>query len=190
MTDQPIPDLLTQRTRHKNAEPWTLAEVAKLRENAHLGARQVAVLLGRSECSVRSQAARLRVSIRRQGERRGLILGQPRGDSWTGHDIDELRSAVTSGLLDPNVVEAALARIVAGEVPALCPRCVQREADHRSGVCKVCHLNALTHAHRDAIAVKEAQQRLWAARQDKSRAARGKVVNAVGDEDDEPSLFE
>lgn len=158
-----------------------------MRENAHLGARHLAALLGRSEASVRSQAARLRVSIRRQGERRGLILGQPRGDSWSGHDVEQLRAAVTAGLLDAGAVEAALARIVAGEVPQLCPRCAKRVADHRSGVCKVCHLDALTDAHRDAIAVKEAQQRLWAARQDKSRAARGKVVNA-GDVD--PPLFE
>lgn len=173
----PAPEFAQQSGRNNQPPGWTVAEVTRLRENAHLGAVAVARILGRSLSSVRAQANRQRISLRRAGEHRGLILGQPRGESWgSRRDVDGLRAAVASGRLDPAAVEASIARMLAGEEPDLCPRCVRRPANHRSGVCRVCHLNALADAHRDAVAVDEAQRRVWQARQEKSRSARDREV--------------
>lgn len=163
-----------QTAPHK-CGPWTSGEIAQLRAHANEGARAVAELLGRTVESVRTQARDQRISLRRSGERRGVVLGQPRGESWGSRsDTRRIREAMLLGRIDPTAVEETIARLVAEDPPPLCPLCAARWADHRSGVCRVCHYQALAAAHRDAEALAGAQRELWQARQEKSRTRRGK----------------
>lgn len=163
----------TPQTGPHKRGPWTTAEIGVLRAQGRQGAGHLSRLLGRSETAVRDQARRLRISLRREGERRGLVLGQPRGESWTTRrDLERIREAMLGRKIDPRQVEDTLARLAAGDVIPLCPLCAARPVEHRSGVCRVCHLTALAQAHRDAEAVNAAQQDLWQARQAKSRSTR------------------
>lgn len=167
---------VTQTPRHKNARGWTTAELQILRAHAHEGAAALAVLLGRSEQSVRQAAKRLRISVRRQGERRGLILGQPRGESWAGlraHGVTpEVIDALRAGDVDPALVEEQLRAMATGQAPPLCPLCSRFPQQPSNGVCRPCHLKALADAHRERVAVDEAQRELWTQRQRKKREGR------------------
>lgn len=169
---------MTQTGGHKSG-PWGTEEVRSLREHAHEGAVVVAIMLGRSEHSVRQAAKRYRVSLRRKGERRGLILGQTRrwaDGAQTGVDGSRLaviREEVLAGVVDMATLEARIRVSVSGPRRPICPSCCQREQERPStGLCEVCHLRELARAHRDEVERREARRELWQARQEKSRARR------------------
>lgn len=94
MTSPPTSGLMTQGMTpvgfpQKNgskkgfeARPWTTQELARLRELAGNAPELIAEELGRTLSSVQMAAHRNRISLRRSGERRGLVLGQPRGTSY------------------------------------------------------------------------------------------------------------
>lgn len=156
---------------------WASGEIRYLREHAADGAEAIAAHLGRTVRAVQQQAVRQRVSLRRPGVRRGLLLGQPRGVSWkhlradglTPAAIAEIRAMAASRMLDLSTVEAQLRIVANGETRPLCPACTARPADHLSGVCRVCHLRALAQAHKDTKTTDAAQRELWAERQRKKR---------------------
>lgn len=145
---------------------------------ADLGAGALAELLGRSVKSVRKAAHRYRISLRKPGSRRGLILGQPRDMSFL-EDREKsislkamaiLRRDVIEGRLDPVRLERAVHRayLLATGAP-LCPRCTCRPQEQPSGFCRDCHLKVLAQAHRDELTQHEAQQELWRERTRKVR---------------------
>ena len=153
---------------------WTGADIAFLRRNAELGAGAIALHLGRSVGSVKQEAQRLRISLRRPGERRGSVLGQPRGVSvCRGELSQEMLEWMRASGVDPIAGRRELEESV-----GLCPRCAARPARVlSSGLCTVCHLHDLAAAHREELAeelaVQEAQRDLWAARQELCRARSG-----------------
>lgn len=145
--------------------PWTTGELATLRELAAsgIGLAEVAVGLDRSERSVKGQAVRQRISLRRTGERRGSILGE-----LAGHRLPtEIRTAVFIGFSDPVSAEQRSRR--SGE---LCPGCAARYVSTRSGFCDPCHLKRLAEGHREELAVAAGRRELDAARALKYRARR------------------
>ncbi len=167
------------QTGQAKSGPWGTDEVRTLREHAHEGAVIVAIMLGRTEKSVREAAKRYRISLRRKGERRGLIMGQ-RG-RWvdaagTGVDPSRLavmRSEVLDGVLDIAALEIRVREQMHGPRRPMCPSCCQREQERPStGLCEVCHLRELARAHRDEVERREARRELWQARQEKSRRRR------------------
>lgn len=156
------------------AREWTSAELAELRQNAHLGAVAVAAILGRPVWSVRKAAQRHRVSLRPTGERRGHLLGQPRDRSWVqqvGADpgaLARIREEVLAGDLDLAELEA---RVTRRPVRPICPACGQREQERiGTGLCEPCHARGLARAHREERDRREARRELWRARQEKHRA--------------------
>jgi hypothetical protein len=111
-------------------------------------------------------AERQRISLRTSGQRRGLVLGQPRGLSLKR----ALRRDVVSGTIDADVLAQRMALDGLGP---LCPACGKRPVRvASSGFCRVCHLERLAAAHEELLAEHRAQERLWAARQQLSRARR------------------
>ena len=169
---------MTQTGRHKTG-PWGTDEVRTLREHASQGAVVVAIMLGRSEHSVRQAAKRYRISLRRKGERRGLILGQTgrwADGAQTGADPTRLaviREEVLAGVVDIAALEQRVRDAVHGPRRPICPSCCQREQERPStGLCEVCHLRELARAHRDEVERREARRELWQARQEKSRRRR------------------
>jgi len=161
-------------------QPWTTTEVALLRDQGHLGAAAVALLLGRSVGQVKDAAYRYRISLRVKGERRGTLLGQPRGSQWreSGELIPavmaEIRAGVLAGEIDMADLEARARDLVNDDRP-LCPACGERAQAHRStGLCSVCHPLYLARAHREGMATKQAKRELWQAKQESSRSRRRK----------------
>lgn len=135
-----------------------------MRDHARLGAVEVARLLGRSVSSVRRMASRQRISLRSSGERRGLILGQPRGMSLS----EELRQDVVSGHVDDEILALRMALRQDAET---CPACGRRPIEVRTtGFCVVCHKDRLTAAHLDEVEKLDAQRALWSSRQALCRA--------------------
>lgn len=168
---------------------WTSSEVQALRDNAHMGADAIALMLGRSVKSVKAAANRLRISLRPQGEQRGHLLGQPRASSWgsrkahgiTSERLELIRKDVLAGNTDMNALEARVLEIALGDrTRPVCPSCGARPQERKStGLCEVCHLRALAQAHRDDEAKRDAQRELWRARQEASRLRRSKEANAA-----------
>lgn len=158
--------------------PWTVTEVTILRENARLGLPAVSTLLGRSEQSVQSAAKRYRISLRRSGERRGKILGQPQTGRWTEQPGDSSRLAqirvdVLDGTVSMAELEQRIREHVYGPARPICPACGQREQEKpTTGLCEPCHLRLLAQMHRDEMDRREARRDLWQARQSKHRARR------------------
>lgn len=156
--------------------PWTSKDVDLLRKSAHLGAEAVAELLERSIGAVRQQAWRMRISLRRLGERRGLILGQPRGvslrsETATALNLGQLREDVLVRAVDPGRIERRVRDEVLGT--ELCPGCARRPQEVKSmGLCENCHLRLLAEAHRLEPDRIEAQRELDRERQRKSRRRR------------------
>jgi len=149
---------------------WTTRDIALLREHAGLGVHEVARLLGRSESSVQNMARRLRISTRRPGSRKGLVLGQPRGYSFA-HATPELarfREDVLSGRVDAGEIAQTL---TLDDDAELCPCCGRRPVEVKTtGFCRACHLAHLRSRHLTKLAELEEEQRLWAARQELHRA--------------------
>lgn len=147
--------------------PWTSTEVQEMRRMAPLGAEAVAEVLERSVRSVRQQAHRLRISLRRTGERRGMILGQPRGRTLD----PALREAVIAGVADPARAESLGIAKVLGRSD--CPACGTRPAEvASSGFCQRCHLEALALGHAMEADTAAAQRKVDRERQRKSRSKR------------------
>lgn len=169
---------MASETPRGNNREWTVAEVRTLREQANLGAQGLAILLGRSVKSVETAAARNRISLRRSGERRGKILGQPRTGRWLDQSGDParlsaIRSDAIDGVVDIAELEARIREKVHGPRRPICPACGQRDQEKPStGLCEPCHLRELARAHRDEIDRREARRDLWQARQSKHRAKR------------------
>lgn len=165
--------------------PWTSQELVLLRSQAHLGAKAIAEMLGRTERAVRRQADRQRISLRKPGETRGLVLGQPAGVRWAaqiraGVPLDRLellRQQILDGEVDMGTLERRAREAAEGKPRPICPSCGQRPVERSTtGMCEVCHWVYLARAHRDEADRAEARRRLDAARQEKSRAIRGTVV--------------
>jgi len=149
---------------NKAPHPWTTAELKILRTHARLGADEVAERLGRGRRSVEAAASRFGVSLRRRGERRGSVLGQPRGVS--------LRRDLRDGLLQHGDLIAKRLQLDADA--ELCPACGLRPARVlRTGFCRTCHLQRLAELQREARAEHEAQRELWVERQRRHRARQG-----------------
>lgn len=148
-------------TNDANNRPWTSAELKRLREGAAGGARELAAELGRSVTSVTSAAYRHRISLRAAGERRGSVLGQPRGVS--------LQPELRHGALAGRVPESAIAARRELNAGPLCPACASREATHHSGYCLSCWHRELARRHHEELerihAEDEARKLLWQERQ-------------------------
>lgn len=182
--DQPT---IPGSTRSKPV-PWTSGQIAQLRKLANDGnsAAEIAETLGRSLASVRQAAHRARISLRRPGERRGIVLGQPRGSRWrhplnTRHaTLMTIREGVLAGTIDISVLESIAARpaLLARGVP-LCPNCVCRPQEvEKTGLCRECHLDALTAAHATASSYREAVRSYNREKQRSSRRNRREQAGA------------
>lgn len=134
-----------------------MGEIQKLRSLATLGAEAVADELDRSVWSVRKMAYRHRISLRQPGRRDGLVLGQPRGVSLKAkrsadaslQAIEEVRSAIAAGLVDPGSLERAVRRrrrLLLGE--AVCPTCAVNPIERDTGLCDDCHWRSMADVHR------------------------------------------
>lgn len=162
-----------------NSREWTSTEVAILRDNAGLGVAALSLILGRSVKSVETAAARHRISLRKPGERRGKILGQPASGRWVDQPADSsrlaaIRADVLSGLVSMGDLERRIRERIHGPARPLCPSCGQREQEKAStGLCEPCHLRELARAHRDEVDRQAARRDLWQARQEKHRSKRG-----------------
>lgn len=174
----------------KEWRSWTSGEVVILRQNAHLGAEKVATLLDRSVVSVKRKAQKERISLRRPGSRTGLLLGQPRRQSWakakvSGIDptlLATLRAGAIDGTLDLGNLEARVRDAVLNRHRPLCPWCSRRPIERKTtGLCEPCHWRELARAHRDSIERDAARRDLDAARQEASRARR-RAGTALDDE--------
>ena len=161
--------------------PWTTQELNILRKMAQLGAPAVAEVLGRDESTVRKMAHRQRISLRRPGSTRGLIMGQPRGVGL--EDLRRLqvnlefwyamREKAVAGKLDITRIEeiAGRERAIANGAP-LCPSCTLNPQEvEMTGLCRDCHVRKLADAHKFATE-SSAQRELWAERQAKVRRRR------------------
>lgn len=135
---------------------WTHAEEEALRYLAsRLSGPELAVAFGRSHQAIRNKAWRLGVEL--TGQSNGTDLGQQ--------------------------TPAVLRRVVEIINGQLCPACAKRAIGVKStGLCGPCHYDHLRLAHEEAIAEREAQRRLW--------AARSKLHRLRGKEPDEPDLEE
>lgn len=186
---------MTQRSFSFPADrrPWTSSEIARMRAHANLGTAAVAELLGRSVRSVKNKAHRERISLRGDGYRGGLIVGQSRSSSWMSQSgmsprrLAEIREQVIAGNLDIGELERRVIDAVRNPQRPLCPWCGTRPIQRQTtGLCEPCHLRELARAHRDEAARIEAHRDLDAARQQASRARRKTAeVTVIHTEDDE-----
>lgn len=149
------------------ARPWKpRVEYPVLRRLAPEGAEACAEALDRSVASVKHKCAELRISLRRSGSKRGLVMGQPRSVSLASDNrLTELRELVLAGKVD---MSAVLERVELSTAPdvVICPSCGKRPAQPRSrfGLCAVCHKEELVVALNDQlrlIKTKKAQQKAW-----------------------------
>lgn len=164
---------------------WTSQELAILRQNAHHGAEYIAQVLNRSLPSVKRQAQRHRISLRKPGERRGIILGQPGRVRWAEQvragvpieRLEQLRQQVLDGQVDMATLEAKVRERIHGRPKPLCPACSERPQERSTtGLCEVCHWRELARAHRLEADRAAARRDLDAARQEASRARRAANV--------------
>jgi hypothetical protein len=147
--------------------PWTSKELEELRRFASLGAESAAEQLDRTVGSVKWQAHKLRISLRRPGVRSGRVLGELRGEVLD----PELRAGVLEGRVDMVRIEQ-LARARASGT-SWCPRCTRRPIEVAvTGLCRNCHLLERAEGHRDELALQEAQRTLDRERQRKHRRRR------------------
>lgn len=167
---------------------WTSQEISLLRKNAHLGAVYVSTVLGRSVASVRRQAHRHRISLRADGERRGIVLGQPAGTRWAAQvkagvpieRLELLREQMLAGEVDMGALEAKVREHVHGKTRPLCPSCSERPQERwQTGLCEICHWRELARAHRLEADRASARRDLDAARQEASRARRANLTPVV-----------
>lgn len=130
---------------------------------APLGVLAIAEELGRTPKAVKLFASKNGISLRRDGERRGSVLGEPRPGTLPA----DQRRAVLYGITNP---ERARAR-AEGRDRELCPGCAYRPVENRrTGLCEPCHLRRLAWAHQQEVVVVAARRELVTARQQKHRA--------------------
>lgn len=160
---------------------WTSSEIKILKENASIGIKALTLLLGRSPGSIKAAANRYRISLRPASERRGIILGQPRGVVWmdqvksgiSAERLAQIKQEALDGVLDLATLEERVRAARSGRSKPVCPSCVARPQEHSStGLCGVCHMRALAQAHRENHIVDDAKRELWRAKQEASRARR------------------
>lgn len=170
--------------------PWTSSEILRLRNNANLGVEACAALLGRSPKSVKQKAQRERISLRRPGERRGLLIGQSKHKSWMDQEgisparLAKIREEVIAGEINLGDLERRVIDAVRRPNRPLCPWCSSRPIERQTtGLCEPCHLRELARAHRDEAERAAARRDLDAARQQASRARRkgAEIVDLFGD---------
>lgn len=150
--------------------PWSTQEVAQLREFASLGAESVAELLDRSVWSVRMQAARLRISLRRTGSRAGRVLGQAAGER-TVDDVmlAQWRDDVLAGRIDVRRAERRMKAI--GRGAPRCPSCgIRPQEVLRTGFCLDCHRELRADMRALEEAANEGRRNVDRQRQRKHRA--------------------
>lgn len=162
-------------------KPWSSGELGYLRQHASEGAPAIAEALNRSIESVKNAARRNRISLRREGEKRGLLLGQPKHSSWmdlrkegiSAPRLEQIRQDALAGLIDLGELERQIADIAKGKEPEICPQCTTRYIQRAAtGLCAPCHLKILARLHQDAVDQRNAERQLWAARQENSRNRR------------------
>lgn len=167
-----------RNTPEEKPREWTTKEIAELRRLAPMGAACAADVLGRSVAAVTGQAHKHRISLRRDGETRGLILGQPRGVSFTQgafrtRALLQLREDVLAGRVDMVRMERRARLLTRGA--QLCPTCTRRPVEvDVTGLCEDCHLQVLADTHALEADRLEAERRLDRERQRKHRRKAGK----------------
>lgn len=167
-----------QNISNEKARPWTMREIAELRRLAPMGAATIAEILGRSTKSVQKQAHTQRISLRRAGETRGLILGQPAGISFTRgafgtRALLQLREDVLAGRVDVERIERRARLLTRGG--QLCPSCSKRPVEvSMTGLCEDCHVRELADNHALEADRLEAERLLDRERQRKHRRKAGK----------------
>ena len=129
------------------AASWSWQEIRTLRQLRRMGAAEVAAALGRSPWAVKKQAQRLRISLRAEGQRRGLLLGQPRRVSFLEDSaMARLRAAVLAGAVNIERIVGRAEAWARGE--DLCPACAIRPIENAtSGFCSTCHTRRLAEGH-------------------------------------------
>lgn len=135
---------------------WTKAEEEALRYLAsRLSGPELAVAFGRTHQAIRNKACRLGIEL---------------SGKSSATDLQQHPQATIRRILE--IINADL-----------CPCCGKRTIGVVStGLCGPCHYDHLRLAHEEAIAEREAQRRLW--------AARSKLHRLRGKEPDEPDLEE
>jgi hypothetical protein len=167
---------------HAQQRPWTSNEVAQLREWATLGAEAIAELMERPVWSIRMQARRQRISLRRHGEKRGRFLGQPNGlsigsEANRAHFWQVMREDVLAGRVDVARMERRIKLILRGKDP--CPACGDRPIENEiTGFCLDCHLRTLAEAHAMEQGTAGAERVLNRERQRKHRRGERQPVSA------------
>ncbi len=160
-TNPPPDETTTTKQFNGGRRPWTTRELTVLRTNATRGAEAIAGLLGRTAASVRLQAHRHRISLRRTPA--GRTLGDPTDP--------QLRHLIRT---NPTTATAIAQAAKASPTRPLCPACTIRPQHSTAyGLCLPCHHRALADAHRDAADAAEARRDLAQARQAKHRAITG-----------------
>jgi hypothetical protein len=174
---------MSEKPNQENKQPWTSQEIATVRAHRRLGAETLAEMLGRSVHSVKMAAYRNRISLRREHEHRGSLLGQRRGESWadavrhgiTRERLEAMRKDALGGVIDLGELERRIKAELYGPERPLCPSCGQRNVERvTTGLCEPCHHMHLARQHRESVDRLHARRDLDAARQEASRARRGK----------------
>ena len=153
-----------------NIRRWTTREISYLRGHSREGAAAIAAHLGRTVRAVRQQATRMRISLRRVGVRRGLLLGQPRGESWRRGPAALIRQAALAGELDLTLAEARVEGDLTDPLP-VCPSCGVRPARHaKTGLCVVCQRRRLAEQYKEQAAEAQANREYQVAKQQAHRS--------------------
>jgi hypothetical protein len=134
-----------------------------------LGAEAVAELLGRTVESVRGQAKRQRISLRRNGEWRGRLMDSPAEPNGQAPLFTRLRADARVGRADLRRVARRAELLARGT--DLCPHCAFRpiEVDWL-GTCSDCRYRQLARAHAMEPAAIAAKREWDRERQRKHRA--------------------
>ena len=152
----------------RSVREWNTTEIRILRNEAAQGAEALAFMLDRSVSSVRSAAKRLRISLRRPGQRCGLVLGQPRGVALSAVMSREMAEELRS---DPARASLVAQRLEVDRAGGLCPCCGMRPIRVRSsGLCMACHKTRLADGHRETAAEACANRDWWLQKQQLRRA--------------------
>lgn len=160
--------------------PWTF-ECGILRKKCHLGAKEVHRLINeacdaqdppvshRSIRAVRMAAARMGVSLRRSGERRGLAVGQPVGVKRSEF-VKQDGKQESSTLADSQYRGLNVTGLEARYSGDICPCGEWPIADNDQGVCERCWKRHLNDKHlAETKSIQTAQRMLWGERQRKVR---------------------
>jgi hypothetical protein len=117
---------------------------------------------------VKQAAARNGISLRPAGERRGLLLGQPRGYHVPP---DQRKILLDSGNYDKLL--AAYGDLMRGK-GELCPNCAKRPITTRDGFCAVCQMERVAEMAEQRADEAERRLRVWRGAKRYSRAGRGR----------------